>query len=543
MNLDLKKFTDHMSMHFGDEYWNKLNQYIKDSNAIIAGGAVLAAYSNDIVNDLDIYIHVSDAINFVNNLTNDGTYEISVRGNYLRPSYDQSFFRKNNILARFSFEHNVFREIVRRQTEVIRFPVIDVMIIPDEIPLLNVVTNFDLSFCEIWYDGYYVKAVDAKGVLTKTGTLKKDYTDKLLLDLNTFTVKRLKKYIKKGYVISYDSEKPINTFEKQKKSILSPEEWVVHKLYNWIVFSIRVNNKLDSVRILCTYPLPKYTLTEFRRILPDLVRKTLSPSFLIGIKNVKDIYIKILFLAGVKKYPPDFFRHVENTLNITMEDIDEYETRHVEVSFLDTYNHNEYRRGNGPTQSDIDAFEFDEADDIDESTIDIAVDIQSHLNEMNTLLFVNKDTDLDYDIISYSKDDIEDIVFNKNNWFYECTGSRSRWEDESNGLYDKQIDVYGETPYVRIPIGSDSGYIPLIQLKKLLQSYDKIYYVYKDYFMSHTIDYLRSWGGYPDRRSTNHCQNGSSIQSLTLKVCNNTEKCLKSLSNKTRESRILFSEE
>jgi hypothetical protein len=500
MNLGLKKFTDHMSMHFGDEYWNKLNEYIKDSNAIVAGGAVLAAYSDDVVNDLDIYIHVSKTVDFVNKLIDDGTYALALEGNYLRPSYDQSFFRKNNILARFSLN----------TVERAKFPAIDIMIIPDEIPLLNVVTNFDLSFCEIWYDGYYVKAVDAKGVLTKTGTLKKDYTDKLLVDLNRFTVKRLKKYIKKGYIISYDSEKPINTFEKETKSILSPEEWVVHKLYNWIVFSIRANNRIDSVRILCTYPLPKYTLKEFRRILPDLVRKTITPSFLIGIKNIKDIYMKILLHAGVKKYPPDFFRHVENTLNITMEDIDEYETRHIEVSYINP--HINHGRGNGPTQSDIDRFEFDEADDIDESTIDIALDIQSYLNEMNTLLFVNKDTDLDYNIISYSKDEIQDIVFNKNNWFYECTGSRSRWVDKSSGLYDKQIYVYGDTPYVRIPIGSDSGYIPIIQLKKLLQSDDKIYYVYKDYFMSHTIDYLGSWGGYPDRRSTNHCQNGSSIR-------------------------------
>ena len=78
MNLDLQKFTDHMSMHFGDEYWNKLNQYIKDSNAMIAGGAVLAAYSNDIVNDLDVYIYASKAVDFVNNLTNDGTYEVKI---------------------------------------------------------------------------------------------------------------------------------------------------------------------------------------------------------------------------------------------------------------------------------------------------------------------------------------------------------------------------------------------------------------------------------------------------------------------------------
>ena len=533
MNLDLQKFTDHMSMHFGEEYWNKLNEYIKDSNALIAGGAVLAAYSNDDVNDLDIYIHASKAVDFVNNLTNDGTYEVAFEGNYLRPSYDQSIYRKNNILARFSFNTVITR----------KFPVIDVMIIPDEIPLLSVVTNFDLSFCEIWYDGYYVKAVDAEGVLTKTGILKKDYTDKLLLDLNRFTIKRLKKYIKKGYIISYDSEKPINTFEKETKSILSPEEWVVHKLYNWIIFSIRTNNRIDSLKILCKYPLPKYTLREFRRILPDLIRKTIPPSFLIGIKNVKDIYMKILFSAGARNYPPEFFKHVENTLNITMEDIDEYETRHVEASFIGTNNYDRRGRhiyhggGYGPTQTDIDAFEFDEADDIDENTIDIALDIQDYLNEMNTLLFINKDTDLDYDIISYSKDDIEDIVFNKNNWFYECTGPL---DDESN----KPIDVYGDTPYVKIPIGSDYGYIPLIQLKKLLQSYDKIYYVYKDYFMSHTIDYLGSWwGGYPDTTSTNHCQNGSNIQSLTLKVCSNPEKCFKSLSNKTRESRILFSEE
>ena len=532
MILDLQKFTDHMSMHFGDEYWNKLNQYIKDSNAMIAGGAVLSAYSNDIVNDLDVYIYASKAVDFVNNLTNDGTYEVAFEGNYLRPSYDQSFFRKNNILARFSFN-----TVIRR-----KFPLIDVMIIPDEIPLLNVVTNFDLSFCEIWYDGYYVKAVDPKGVLTKTGTLKKDYTDKLLLDLNRFTVKRLKKYIKKGYIISYDSENPINTFEKETKSILSPEEWVVHKLYNWIVFSIRVD-KLDSVKILCTYPLPKYTLKEFRRILPDLVRKTISPSFLIGIKNVKDIYMKILVQAGVKKYPPEFFRHVENTLNITMEDIDEYETRHVEVSFLDT--HIDHRRGNGPTQSDIDVFEFDEADDIDESTIDIALYIEN-LNEMNTLLLVN----IDSDIIFFTKDEIEDIILDKNNWFYECTGPRSRWEwltddmDESTGLYNKPVDVYDDKPYIRIPTSYDSvGFLPLIQLKKILQSYDKIYYIYPDKFISHTINYLRSWGGNLDIPSRYYCQNGSYIYTLTLKVCSNTEKCFKSLSNKRRESRIIFSEE
>jgi len=33
---------------------------------------------------------------------------------------------------------------------------IDLMIISDDVKLVDVVTNFDLSFCEIWFDGQNV---------------------------------------------------------------------------------------------------------------------------------------------------------------------------------------------------------------------------------------------------------------------------------------------------------------------------------------------------------------------------------------------------
>jgi hypothetical protein len=195
MNLDSQKFKDYMDMYFRS-YWNKLNQYLKDSNAVIAGGAVLAAYSNDYVNDLDVYIYASKAVEFVNALTNDKTYKIG-ENHYLRPSYDKSFFLKNNIIARFKliqnwdgYESGLGLWHVSRREAIHRrriFPDIDIMIIadPPHTSIRDVVTNFDLTFCETWYDAQteLVLSQDVQGVLTKTGTLKQDYTDKFLLYL------------------------------------------------------------------------------------------------------------------------------------------------------------------------------------------------------------------------------------------------------------------------------------------------------------------------------------------------------------------------
>ena len=49
------------------------------------------------------------------------------------------------------------------------------MIINDDVSVNSVVTNFDLSFCEIWFDGENVYSNDPESITTKTGYLKKDY--------------------------------------------------------------------------------------------------------------------------------------------------------------------------------------------------------------------------------------------------------------------------------------------------------------------------------------------------------------------------------
>ena len=571
--MDRSIFTTYMNYYYR-EHWAFLNTSLKTANAFIAGGAVLGAYTDDKINDLDIYIHASKAVAFVNAITLNDTYIMSTRNNYLRPSYDQSFFRKNKILGRFSFIQEWDTSIKTRSQAIDQgdiFPDIDIMIIPDEIPILNVITNFDLTFCEIWYDAEKeeVNAVDPEGIRNKTGLLKKEYTEKLLLDFNNFTVKRLQKYMKKGFSITYESEKATVTLRKEPKSVVSPEEWVVYKLYNWIVFSARdliqsnadfLGNKRESLEIMCKYPMPNYTLRDFKRILPNLIRKTLDPSFLNGIVNIKQLYTKLLVQAGAQYYPDEYLIHIENILDITLDDLNDFQ--HTENNdWLLRENPIRLNRGSGPSQSEVNAFKFEEFD-IDERLItavtcfdfieDGQVDIENYLNEDESFILINKGSaDGDIDIIGYSKEQIRNLISDKSNWFYECTGDPETniWIFDGQGNrtpnFDKPMGTYGDTPYIKIFINSTGyihAFIPLIQIKKLLQSKHKIYYIETSGYFSHSINYDNSWyrilnpgtPPYPTIGS-NHCQYGTGITTYNLRICKNPERCIKSLSAKIQE--------
>ena len=161
------------------------------ADALVAGGSICAAFGGFGVNDLDIYVHYSRALELLRHLSivgfmcqNDGKNS----GMHLASEYDQSFFRKNHILVRFALMYH-------------RALSIDVMVIPDEVPLTDVVTNFDLSFCEVWWDGRAVFASDPEGIRRKEGVLKPDYRAALFTDFNPFIIKRLQKYRRRGYTI------------------------------------------------------------------------------------------------------------------------------------------------------------------------------------------------------------------------------------------------------------------------------------------------------------------------------------------------------
>lgn len=68
---------------------------------------------------------------------------------------------------------------------------------------IRIVQNFDLSFCQNWYDGKNVYSMDKSAVLKeKTGYLTKEYVEGFM-EGNPVTADRIYKYIRRGFGVSY----------------------------------------------------------------------------------------------------------------------------------------------------------------------------------------------------------------------------------------------------------------------------------------------------------------------------------------------------
>ena len=433
-------------------------------------------------------------------------------------------------------------------------PDIDIIILPDEIHILSVVKNFDLTFCEIWYDAATatVSAVDPAGILVKTGMLKKDYVENMLVYLNRFTIKRVEKYVKRGFTISYDCDTHY-TFVKKSKNVLSPEEWVVYKLYQFIVFgTIRYRtDKEKSLQIVCNHPLSKYTLSDFESILPAL-KTTMSSSMLRGVTNNKSLYLKILYYSefySANLIPDKYIEYIQTVLGISLQNIVDYRPPRpvpaparapapapAPASIPPRYT---------PIKPDVNTFDFSNVgDDIDENTFtnttckdlimqDDSVNILEYLSESGTFLFVSKNPLIGagFDVLCFEKSSIEYIIKDKNNWLYECTGPIKPTLHDPNA---KSAGIYDRETYVKLP-NDETGlnaFIPLIQLKKILKRNHKIYYIEFEKDITHSIGWKNSFG--PSRHANwvgaNHCQGGSNILLYTLKVCRDPVRCIKSLS-------------
>ena len=151
--------------------------------------------------------------------------------------------------------------------------------------------------------------------------------------------------------------------------------------------------------------------------------------------------------------------------------------------------------------------------------------IQQYLADGDTFLLIHKSsTD---DILCYEKSYITNILRNKGNWFYECIGDLL-----DNG--DRVMNFGNENDaYIKLPLYKDglNGFIHLSQITRLLQSDNRIYYVYPD--NDKDITYSANWdnafGTNPNWVSANHCQVGSKLLVYKLKICTDPERCLRSL--------------
>ncbi len=181
-----KTLVKMFSKNFNFDIFKKL---LKECNAVIAGGSVLSGsvpatlsyYSNDI----DVYVRVEDSKPLLNFLFGICNHKFLQTGKFA--NYCETFLSKNGIRC-------IYRSPLNSVSK------IELMTIRNSKTPIDVVNNFDLSFCQVWYDGEKVYANYPEDIKSMKGFVTGDYV-KALLNNNSFLVKRYKKYTDRNFEI------------------------------------------------------------------------------------------------------------------------------------------------------------------------------------------------------------------------------------------------------------------------------------------------------------------------------------------------------
>lgn len=254
------------------------DKLLTTTGSLIAGGFVLRSFSTqdhsgifETGGDLDIYVKNKHAIALMAFFQSIG---LSFVFQNMAPPYDESFFRKNKIISRTRLEtgdrkinlHDHKSNLSCFSTKRDPTVCVDLMIVPDDVEPKSVVTNFDLTFCEIWYDGKTVQATDMNGVLNKTGRLRKEYTESLLVNMNPFLTRRINKYKRRGFKIEILPKMNKYIIENVKeRQVESMEAWLTTVIYK---FMLQTRTTTESATVRSKYTLEKLTKWLWQTMYP-----------------------------------------------------------------------------------------------------------------------------------------------------------------------------------------------------------------------------------------------------------------------------------
>jgi len=200
-------------MRISEDSKNEFIKILTDHGCLIAGGSVLSASQNDSrgVNDFDIYLPIDKSKAFFDQFAPFifKLYDIKINGkigSIKYSSFDSSFYcnsflKRNGIKKVHRFNISLLDETI--YSDITNICSFDIMIIRKERNPIDVVNNFDLTFCQIWYDGKTIWASHPEDVRSKKGKLQGDYR-KLFITGNSFIQGRVKKYVGKGYEVALD---------------------------------------------------------------------------------------------------------------------------------------------------------------------------------------------------------------------------------------------------------------------------------------------------------------------------------------------------
>lgn len=521
-----------------ENFYKGFTNAIRLSKAVVAGGSVLAAYSNFKTSDIDIYVNINNAKKLYNKLQKGFNNGFKIIHHNFAPAYDESFFAKNNILGRFRLE------MQRDEDNLLK---IDIMILPTDVQIVNVVQNFDLTFCEVWFDGINVYATDSEGIRNKTGNLRPEYEKSLLVNFNQFILDRIKKYSKRGFVIKYNCNGE-KTVSLPKKNVSNYERWIVSVLYKQILAFDFVksrqsyrNKEKYIFNSFVTNKLEKYTVENLKNILMNYSNVKIRVA---NEEQLKKLYLKSFYFIGLEYFVQTlgeekanvYFDNILRYTGITKEEILNYDDEDDEDDedeeesedenqeneekirkkiieiFLESNADEEYykimEKINGylsqnnlnlsrentklceilenvwEKRDDLENLEIDESNLPDTCTDLIMMDtynVTEYLAESNdSIMFVNIGSDNTFSIICYTKEYLKQAILNYDTtWFYECNGPMIPGTNDRRVINYSTNEKYVEsTTYIKLPIQSGVNIvIPLSKIFKLIQTNKRIFYV------------------------------------------------------------------
>ena len=164
---------------------------LKATGSILSGGFVLQSivkYEAD--PDIDVYVPIDQMPTFIDTLIIQNMLQFRQYRHYDASIYCRSFLRKNGIKRVHTFvSDNVM---------------MDVMSVRKRKTLKEVCSNFDLTYCQVWFDGTDVFATHPEHIENKKGYLQGDYIEPFIKG-NRFLKDRLRKYKERGFTTEYDT--------------------------------------------------------------------------------------------------------------------------------------------------------------------------------------------------------------------------------------------------------------------------------------------------------------------------------------------------
>lgn len=174
--------------------------------------------------------------------------------------YCRSFLRMNKI-------RRIYRFRLGRGDNQLSF---DIMAVRKSRTPQQVVANFDLTFCQVYYDGEKLFATDPDHIRTQRGFLQKDYV-KLLFEGNRFLQQRMEKYHRRGFTITPEAAseavlalranlQPARCARLDEPGAM--DEWLKHQLFYMFLYG---PEKYYNEEEYGPREIPSFTLTKTGR--------------------------------------------------------------------------------------------------------------------------------------------------------------------------------------------------------------------------------------------------------------------------------------